>query len=105
MRRRDARQLTTDLQLADVDGITATEIVAAATHEPTRHRLRITAEVAAAQAIRIPTGLLSVDDFFRRAWGVGVQQYFATPGPRVIAPAAVRAPRAVSARARRARRS
>lgn len=105
MRRRDARQLITDLELADVDDATAMEIVSAATHAPTRHRLRVTAEVAAAQAIRIPTGLLSVDDFFRRAWGVGVQQYFATPGPVAIIPAVVPPPRAISARARRARRS
>ena len=105
MRRRDARQLITDLELADVDDATALEIVSAATHAPTKHRLRVTAEVAAAQAIRIPTGLLSVDDFYRRAWGLGVAQYFGTPGPVVAPPLPVVEPRAVSARARRARRS
>lgn len=85
MRKRDARQLAIDLGEIDGDAATVAEIYAAATHAPTRHQLRITTEVAAAQASRVAAGALTVDAFFRRAWGSDVASYFAKPA-RVIVP-------------------
>ncbi len=56
----------------------ADELHNAATGRPTRRRARATAEVAERCTKRLLSGELDVEAVYRRVWGVGIDDYFAT---------------------------
>ncbi len=72
MHRRESWRLSTAIRQAGIPDGVAAEIHAAASPGPTRHRPRVTAEVARMHANRVVAGTaLSADAFYQRVWGLG----------------------------------